>query len=82
VRDREKDGRRQRWIRAQTTPDTSFGPYVSLFFFFLFSVSSLLINVYCLYRFVNYEVRDRERDRRRQQRIVRAQTTPDASFGP
>ena len=34
LRDMEKHGRLRRWEMAQTTPDTSFGPLVSVSFFF------------------------------------------------
>ena len=53
VRDRERDEKWQRRIRAQTTPDAALGEYLFFLIFFY---------VYCLYMLVNYKVSDREED--------------------
>ena len=85
------------WERAQTTPDMSFGPLVS-FYFILFNIIIynnntkcsfplyiyMLINVYCIYRFLNntqlgesWKVMTRRKGPRWQ-----AQMTLDILFGP
>jgi sterol desaturase/sphingolipid hydroxylase (fatty acid hydroxylase superfamily) len=63
--------------RAQTTPDTSFGPLVSilLVFFDLFDTNL------CFITYIVYEIYDRERIRGRRRR-KRAQRTHLVSFGP